>query len=202
MADFSDTFTETNDTALGSHTPDIGAGWNVPYGSISVIGGAGYAKAMSTSAGHRALATTDVGALVDVQADITMPVTQGFVGLIARSTATNTTNGYEFYWSSGWYLEGPVGTVITSTAGSWPGGSVTMRMDCRAEAINCYVNNVLKLTSSVDVNLTTGKYCGVLLGDFSGASSSNSPRVDNFSITIYTAPSGHVQHYFWQMRNL
>jgi hypothetical protein len=38
MAFLTDTFTEASDTALGSHTPDVGGTWTVAGGAMTVIG--------------------------------------------------------------------------------------------------------------------------------------------------------------------
>lgn len=49
MAFLTDTFTETSDTALGSHTPDVGGTWTVFAGAMTVIGSEDRARGDSAS---------------------------------------------------------------------------------------------------------------------------------------------------------
>jgi len=49
MAFLTDTFTETSDTALGSHTPDVGGTWTVFAGAMTVIGSEDRARGDSSS---------------------------------------------------------------------------------------------------------------------------------------------------------
>jgi hypothetical protein len=62
---FNDTFTETNTTAIESHTPDLGAGWTKVFDTgstttFNIIGGGGYGQLSNseTSDGVMFLADT------------------------------------------------------------------------------------------------------------------------------------------------
>ena len=65
MPFLSDTFTETSDTALGSHTPDVGGTWTVFAGGVTAIGAEERARGDSAETGRaagRARASTAVAA--------------------------------------------------------------------------------------------------------------------------------------------
>ena len=104
---FNDTFTETNTTAIESHTPDLGAGWTKVFDTgstttFNIIGGGGYGQLSNseTSDGVMFLAdTTPTGVDYEVRVDFKRRDSSDDVFLIIIKYQ-DANNYYALQWSA------------------------------------------------------------------------------------------------------
>src|SRR3989304_3635157 len=103
---FGDTFVETSDTNLASHTPtgaNPGTSWNVFIGAIIVDGAQDRAEDNNDTAGNRANLTDAMGTdEFDVQGEFTNPGPfWDLLGPTGRAASAGVIGQYEFVWDSG-----------------------------------------------------------------------------------------------------
>ena len=191
---FNDTFTEGSDTALGSHTPDVGTGWTVSVGSIDVVASSDVARGTSTFSGHRA--NTDNLSVINYSVSlevVTLPAgTYVFAGPRARfGSSSATTGGLEFTYDrgiGGWTLDD------TTSSASWPGDGTYMMLEVIGSTAIGYTSpngtddswtQVINDTSFTDSS-SYGHFAGILGGEFDGGSL---PELDNFVVRINASAS-------------
>jgi hypothetical protein len=174
-----DTFVEASNTALESHTPtgpNAGTAWSTAGvgAAIRVTGGAGSAIDNSSSNGNRYRLNDDLGSSTMVaQADFALPGAGPYVvALVLRQNASGTGDGnaIELGYDSavgGWFASSGILTGSSSTAASWPGGTVTLKAVAIGTNAYLYANGVL--VHSTTVSSDTGQTrAGLLLLNFNG----------------------------------
>jgi len=189
MADIivaSDTFTEGTDTALASHTPDVGTSWVVGSGtgSATVVAATDKAVAATNSNGNRHYISDSLGRDIGVYAegDFTRPASGStlFWGPTLRVvTATGLEKVYLDFATSTALYGVHNGTTKETVGGSWSAG-VTKRMRVEitpSGVVRGFVDGSLVLTHTVPVSAGSDPNAGIVLGTFS---SGNFPVVDNF----------------------
>jgi hypothetical protein len=197
---FRDLFTEASDTAIASHTADLGGGWTLSSGNVQVGGGLGYVRDGPATGGHRARITTALSVLeYDVAADVSIITNSGFrfAGLSGRR---DPAGGYEFkYDCSGaqWTLDNSGTSSNLSEA--WPGNPTALLLQIRTATKKGFVGGVEKVSLSDDENGTDGYYAGIIVGDFSGAAAGDM-RIDNFTVDDLAAASSVVPVLMRQYR--
>lgn len=177
----SDTFTEASDTALESHTPNVGGTWNVWVGGITVESG-GNCRDNGSSNWNRANMGSIGATVYDISANITCPGTLGQYiapGIGGRHTTTSAADGYEFIYNrdTETFQLKENGTVVSSSAEAWPGDGALMLLSIRASEVVGYVNGVQKVTVATSINATS-QIVSLILANFSGTYLR--ARADNF----------------------
>ena len=184
-----DTFTEAGDTGLASHVADLGGSWRAYVGAMSVKGGGGYLFDGSSGAGNRFNMIQPLNSPhYDVSADFSVIGGANLiVGLMGRNSASNIGDGYEFVYDTltgQWQLIETVAPLTTVTlTEAWPGNPATMLLRCRHGSIKGFVNGVEKLSLSLNNNPDSGRYAGIVLGNFTGGAL-DQVRADNFSVNM------------------
>jgi hypothetical protein len=201
MTTASDTFVETSNTALTSHTPtgpNAGAGWAAGVGTGLYVNGANdRVQDDGTVVGNRYRMTTSLGSdLQDVQADVTTAGTggefrsPGVCGRMPSGGGAGVDFVFDHSISNGsWSLSDNV-SVSTTTTEAWPGGTVKMRLYIPGNGnmygyIDVGAGWVLKCT--ITSNAKSGNnYGGIALINFDGTPDTMS--VDNYvSTDVVTA---------------
>jgi len=140
----SDTFTDTNSTALNAHTMDVGSGWTHRLGTLQIQSNTATVNTYSSDLAH---ATTDVGAadgVIDV--DVTSFNDGGGV-----STAIPT---WRYVDDSNFWFQQVL--VVTDAIEMYEktGGSNTLR-DSASVTINSGTSYAIKMTLAGNVMTTT-----------------------------------------------
>jgi len=173
---FEDTFTESSDTALGSHTPDVGTSWNVYDGSLTVAAATDDVGPTGTNGDYRAntndLGVTEFTIEAQWKGSVSGSEIRGW-GVFARNTADDGFDGWvaEFMAHVPGYLTEIVGGSGGYATGSWPGTDAWMKAEITTSGISLYssddgVNWTLRRTQSGNPNPTTGTYAGIFFYDF------------------------------------
>ena len=200
---FSDTFTEASDVALGSHTPEVGTGWNVIIGDINVRSDLDRATAANAGAGNRALCQDDFGTDgYDVEADIWISASATvFGGVIGRAQSASVL-GPDFCEFT--YDEGPGGWSLTAgeesdfVSEAFPTAPANVRLEVRNTGIKGYVNDVLKCEIPAVGNGNGRNWCGLTLGNFD--TSVNDFNADNFTVnTVVASAIAAISSYYRMM---
>lgn len=195
MANAGDTFVEGSDTALASHVPTgpyAGSGWTVTLGAINVIGATDLAQDNDTAGGNRGAMNTNIGTEdMDVTLNVSFsgtPVSGDFLaaGPCARLSSPTDSSAiaeftYDWGTSGGSWLLGA--SVLTE---AWPGGTVTMLMQCRGPVIRAYANGVLKITNTQGLG-RGNRFAGIALINFNGDAAKRS-QGDNFMASAPILP--------------
>ncbi len=202
---FSDTFTDTNGTAIGSHDPDVGGGvgaWGMLAANAIEIQSN---KAKYLSGVAFAIAVADVSdADVQVEVDIDIPNAANYsYGLVVR--AVDNAN----YWiidlvreSSGNPRMRLVSLVANSytnhdedtNVGAISGTTVNVRVVCNGNTITGYLDDVQKVTyGSASFQNTSTKHGIAVYADYD-----NTGAFDNFSVDSSVGVSGSPWYYFSQ----
>lgn len=187
MALLNDTFTDTADLTLASHTSDSGHSWtqHAAASKGAAISNANRLRTADTGS------TTSIfysgwvptGADYDVQADVTVLTAAGRMGLHAR-LSTSATTYYLWRWNStttSWELYKAVaGTATLLGSYSDPlavGNTRSIKLSVRGSTITGYVGGVARVTVT-DTAVTAAGRAG-----FQGTVGSNAAglHLDNFS---------------------
>jgi len=175
-----DTFTESVNMALQSHTPDVGGAWvkwTINTTGATVIAANDYVIGddNGSTAGYfnqQSPASNDYNVIADVYVIYGNP---GYVGVLGRGTGNTF---YSVHYSTGiWYLNkviDGVGTDLdthydTSVEDNW----VTIKLELRDAAKKVYLNDI-EILSSNDDSITQVGYGGFRVRATS--------RVDNFYV--------------------
>jgi hypothetical protein len=183
----SDTFTDTDNTALTSHTGETGATWaNVTSYSGAAIITSNKAKGNSTVGSWLYASGSPATAEYDVQADVAQISAQGYIGVSAR-TSTSAATAYLCYWdhtNSRWHLEkvvsGSSTTLGTDYVGDAPSTNPVLKLQIRNNSQKVFLNGVERITAS-DTEITAAGKAGVFWFDQSGGSTGRT--LDNFTAT-------------------
>lgn len=186
----SDTFTDTNGTALASHTMTVGSGWTADSGSYQVQ--SNQAAAQTTGGVHN-IASADAGqADATATLNVVVPGSNFFsAGLSCR--VTNGTNLWEVRLQSDSagantrvnITEHNAGTqterVSTTIAFS---GTVALQVVLSGSTITAYINGVLQATyASASFNQTATRFGIYNYRDSNGANSYVQVPMDDFLVT-------------------
>ncbi len=191
MATVADTFVETTDINLSSHTPtgpNAGTSWDVSSagGNISVNAANDDARDQGIN-GNRYRMTDDLGSdQMDVKADVTLlsGLSGLFPGVSGRVPNSGTGAGWEFVYDTGvgaWSLDDNSGNVATLSEAA-PSGAKRYWLAIRTGEGKGYMDGVLKVT--VNANSKSGNTrSGITLGNFSV--SSVQTTLDNFEASSF-----------------
>lgn len=187
-----DTFTDTDSTAIASHTGETGATWTKH--TLSDVGSAGVVtanRARSSGAGDLAGFWYSSGVPqspdYDVVAIVRRLTTFATVAAVLGRFDTAALTGYRFSannYGSAWILTKFVAGVQTDMGGTYTGDfalttDYTMKLEMRGSTINCYVNGILRITT-VDSAVTATGRAGIELQD-SGAAGTDGWQIDSIS---------------------
>jgi hypothetical protein len=199
-----DTFTESADTALTSHTPDIGTGWTEVYDSTtpgtdavviasSDIVEAGYGGENDTGQAYTAQ-PAPTGADQDISITLkALDTSTGTkpVGIFGRRTDNSNfyhlqilpelnTNGYDTVIL--WKFVGAVDTQLGSFDATLAVGD-TIKLEIRDATKKVYINGVERISSTYN-ELTEAGTWGIYFGNYNGAGHGGHSRktwdLDNF----------------------
>ena len=187
-----DTFTEGANTALTSHTPDVGAGWSVS-GSTWTVVALTDTLTKTTGAADRARKGDDIGSdQMDVTADMATVGTTGIqTGVCGRMTTADYVNQYEAYLAGdGLTVDLALDKVVSGTRTSLGTfdlnalslAVVSVKLEVRTAAKKVYAGGVERITTA-DNSLTGQQYAGV-----TGNGASATRNWDNFLSESVGAP--------------
>ena len=200
----SDTFTDTNGTALGSHTSDVGSGWSggdtanldIQSNKASPYTGTGPLIGLN--------ATTPASNEYDVEVDVQYTGTYhgaATPGVCGRWTlAWSNGTGYRAYiYNSVLYLlrvasgsETTLGSYALSDPGA--GVDVALKLEIRDAAKKVYVGGVERISSADNTHTQTGGAGFALRGTGGGPLW----RADNFVATDVAAGGTTAVYYMHQ----
>jgi hypothetical protein len=175
-----DTFTDTNGTALTSHTGELGATWTYHTGlgtsnSATIDNNEVYATAVAIYYPSG----TPTSADYSVSADITCisSVASNNTGIAARLDAIGGTNFYRLQYAQStslWNLDrrwsGGNATLGTySDTGFTAGVTRTIKLQVNGSTISAYIDGTLRITGT-DANITAAGHPGLLAATNSGGS--------------------------------
>ena len=184
-----DSFSETADTALASHTPETGGGWlayGSPYsGTALVIAAEG--RVAGSSSSSSALYTQPVpppSADYLVEAVVRFTSSTGKrVGIAARYSDSGTENGYLVFFDGNYWVLRKVVAGVSTDLGSYYGSSslntdYVLRFEVFATTLTVSIDGVTRLVAS-DASIAAAGRVGVLLR--SGG------RIDSLMVTTLDA---------------
>lgn len=193
----SDTFTDTPDKALTSHTGEVGATWTAYLGSnLAKVSPANRLYRSGTGFTAYYTSATPASADYSVQADVVFRsnIANDYAGVIGRaSTSVATFYGARWQPTSGggsWviykYNNGALSTLATTAAASRTIGQTDrIELEMVGSAIKLYVDGVLT-TSATDATITAAGRGGIFDGNPSAPiakTDTTGIQYDNFSIT-------------------
>lgn len=190
MAIANDTFVESSDTILTSHTPtgsNAGTSWAAMFGAgqVTILGGTGQATDTNSSNGNRSKMSPDLGyGEMDVSADFTTNGTSGefvFFGLIFRIKNDDTEYGeFRFTFGSGSPSRYELwnGTTQVMVDEAWGSGTKTFKVEVRNAGVTAFVNGSQKLQILAENIFPNNQMAGFFLGNFTG--STNRSTVANY----------------------
>jgi hypothetical protein len=170
-----DTFTESANTLLGAHTPDLGAGWTLEAAQFTVIAASDTLR-HNRSTTDRARKGDDIGAdVMDVSASVSVASsTSRLAGVCARMDTDGFANQYEAYLqfktatTQDVFLFKNVGgtrtqlgtAVVTLNSGT----AATLMLSIRAGTQEVFLNaaSVIAITEP-NATLSGRRYAGVIL---------------------------------------
>lgn len=186
MASVTDNFTDTNGTALSSHTPDSGGTWS-PGGSIMLVNANTLYPSVTqgfTSWYHSA-APASVNQ--NVQASFVVPHSSAVGPGICARLSSDGLNGYFVdARSGGWYMWERVGgttTQIGSYVGDVPTSAKTGLLQVTDATKKVFVDGVERISSGNN-NVTASGYFGIAAYY---ADASTSRYLDNYYATDASA---------------
>lgn len=191
-----DTFTDTNDTTLTNHTPDIdtvGSGWVARLGSAKIYGN----KATNPSAGATFTTINANESDVDIEADFytANPNTNLNiqVGFMLRWADSSNFLIARYKWENQFVLDiskwvNGVESSLGSTSYSWPYNTThTLRVVANGPSIKLYVDDVEKISVTESFNQTETDH-----GIFIASQGNNETFGDNFLISTISSPDANV----------
>lgn len=172
-----DSFTEASDTALASHTPDVGAGWSVEASEFTVLGATDNLQ-HNANTSRFARKGDDIGAsAMDVSIKGAAEGTSArLFGPAGRMTTADFTNAINFSLNGNGELEifqeisgtrtrlaGP-----TALSGYADGTVYTLKLEIRASSIKGYVDGVERISYTASDPLNTNQYAGIFVNGGTG----------------------------------
>lgn len=168
----SDTFTDTNGTAIASHTPNVGGAWNVS-GAITITSnqlicgqfGSGHPYNSTTS-----MASADYEVLADVVWAGAADGNADMAGVIGRFNTAASDYYFAYYNTTGaaWHLSkaisGSESSLGTSAMAYVQGQTHTLTLRMQGTTITMLVDGV-SLVSVTDTALTLTQNAGIYMED-------------------------------------
>lgn len=192
MAFITDTFTDTSDTALASHTPDQGGTW-VQHSSFTlgtaVISNANRCRETTSQNEVTVYYNNAAPAAADYDVIVTIRTVSvlGIGGVIGRaSSSANTMYSFFYSVSDGQYMLNRIVAGTTTTIGTFTttlsvSTNYVLKLEMRAAAIKCYVDGVERI-SVTDSNITAAGFAGIRVrAGAGGGSDSAGIHLDDFS---------------------
>lgn len=199
---FYDTFTEASNTALQSHTPDIGSGWTKSFAgtatNMQVFGGGGYVGAASAATNLGVIYTTN-GTFSSADYEVSANVTSwtsgddplwvifryvdnsNFYG-VRLSLTFNEFRLYKVVAGVATVLNGSINVTLTNTP-------QTFKVRVVGSAISLLLDSTL-LGTWYDSSLTAAGKCGIGMGNINigitADDMSTSWRLNDFKVQLYT----------------
>lgn len=186
----SDAFIEASDTALQSHTPDVGGSWAknaFVTGSMKVSGALDRVRPDEPSFGDACYNNAGVPGSADysVEADFVFVSNVGGSYVWVTGRYDSSTGGlYRGGWAGGsWELakgtgfSGSLGTA--SGTGYTAGNTYHAKLDLSGTTLNFYVDGVLKIGPVTDSTYTAKGLAGIKSAD--QVDDSHGIHIDNFS---------------------
>ncbi|MCX6952914.1 MAG: hypothetical protein NTV51_12230 [Verrucomicrobia bacterium] len=163
---FQDTFTGTAGTSLTAHTPDLGAGWTLQYGSgtTPTLNGSGFLDAgTGTNYLHFKGTATPPGANYIVESTITVGSSPS-TGYFIAARVTNDFASYNGYYFGFWGAYGGFRIFTAATGngsvGSYAGmpspGVHVLKLDVSGSLVRGYLDGVLIITANGGIDTTYG----------------------------------------------
>jgi hypothetical protein len=195
---FADDFMEAGDVNIGSHTAEVGGGWNNWNGAVTVLGATDRTTDTGNGSGNRAnckiargTPNLDIWATLNFSAAALATPAVLFPGIGWRHSANNNNDGYEFtYQGTGlmWELD-ENGNSVDTLADTMPTGTVLIHVVARPSLHIIYVDGVEKIRRTTDLNPSTGKFVSLMHGNFGAIAGGNTSFIDDFSVAEWPGPS-------------
>ena len=195
----SDTFTDTNDTALTSHTMDVGSGWTAIAGTFKISGN----NAVSNSVVNEDRTYCDAGQsnyelTCDTVSYYTSSILFRLASIMFRYQDTNNfwlvdpefhTSTYALYERVGGSFT--LRTSVTEALAS--GAAAAIKIIANGTSLEVFLNGVSKLTYTSSSFQTQTK-CGIRYAASSPIPTT--PTWDNFLVTYTAAGAGSPWYYY------
>jgi hypothetical protein len=179
-----DTFTDINGTDLASHVMDVGSGWTILAGALSINTARQAQIKPGTLASARATAQSGVSSFTGASLEIAAVQTEpAAAGLVLRSTDVDNQYEVRLTTTTLAIVRRKTGaeTVLSSTTVSLiPGSSHTLSVAAVNQTISATLDGVPLLQTSSTFNLTASKH-GIVL-QYDPASGLNAGPVNTFTI--------------------
>lgn len=195
----SDTFTESSNTALASHTPDVGSAWTVEASQFTVLAASDDVR-HETNVLQRARKGDSIGTDdMDVSASCKVPSTSPrSAGVCARMALADYANQYEALLEGSGTSNTPnvhlyknvagVRTQLATTTISLTNSTyATVKLSIRSGSQEVFVGGVSRLTATEpDTTLQGQTYAGIVMQGHSSATTGLDTFLSESVITGYT----------------
>ena len=182
-----DTFTDTGDTAIASHTGELGATWTLKSGFSGVAKISDANRLRSDSASDSFFYTSGTPLSADYESRLEMVVMSSAVTVVGPCVrvSTSDTTGYIFFWNGQtgnldlYKLVAGSATLLASGSGSITNGvTYVLKLQVVGTSIKCYVNHYLYFNTT-DSSIAAAGRAGLWTSGAIG--NSTGQHADNFS---------------------